>query len=107
MVSPPAPILEYLPEMWSMIVVAGTLNLHAAADRFIPCSLTAVTATRRAYVEYLVLVFLLYDRTMVILLSNFVFAPSYTNNAAIHLAPPFTVVAGDQIIELACVRPSY
>lgn len=31
-------IVEYLPEMWPKIVVAETLNLRAAADRFITCS---------------------------------------------------------------------
>jgi len=65
----------------------------------VPCFLTAVTAARSALVEYLVLVFLLYDRTKVILPSKCVFASNCSNNATIHLAPPFTRVARDLIVQ--------
>jgi len=46
------------------MVVAGTLNLRAAANLFIFPSFTALTAARRASEEYFVVVFRLYERTM-------------------------------------------
>ena len=63
-VGAPAPKLDYFPETWSYMVVAGTLNLCAAANLFIFPSFTALTAARRASEEYFVVVFRLYERTM-------------------------------------------